>query len=156
MKVMYSSLLEDDLIIVGQTSTFVAQDTTCLRLDFQVVSFWVLVPGMLRFVPYNKIHPTTTILLVGGPELPSVLAENDSPILGSSMISCHEFTIPPPQSSIRMRNYGVLIAQCPLIRLYVAPWRKEDYNLVLPILTGLAGQKLLRPSRNRSGRRKMR
>ena len=46
MKVMYSSLLEDDLIIVGQTSTFVAQDTTCLRLDFQVVSFWVLVPCM--------------------------------------------------------------------------------------------------------------
>ena len=26
-----------------------AQDTMCLRLDFQVVSFRVLVPGMLRF-----------------------------------------------------------------------------------------------------------
>ena len=27
-----------------------AQDTTCLRLDSHVASFWVLVPGMLRFL----------------------------------------------------------------------------------------------------------
>ena len=34
----------------------------CLGLDFQVVSLVVSVPGVLRCVPYNKLHPTTITL----------------------------------------------------------------------------------------------
>ena len=100
MKVMYSSLLEDKLITVGQTSTFVCRREMwlkircCLRLDSHVASFWVLVPGMLRFHFKSSLSWRATT---------------------------------SDRSLIRMRNYGLVIVQFPFTRLHAV---QGDYNPV--------------------------
>ena len=99
---MYSNLLEDKLITVGQTSTFVCRREIWPKIrrvcDFQVVSFWVLVPGMLRFHFKSSLSWRATT---------------------------------SDRSLIRMRNYGLVVVQFPLTRLHAVqrdynPVRKNE------------------------------